>query len=256
MMRGQVTACRKRSNVVSSNASVLIVEDNAIIGNVMAQCLETSQFAVAVVNNGVAMDSLLAARVYNLVVLGLNLPGENGLSICRRLRNCDKGRLSIVMVAAQSDVIDKIVGLEMGADDYITIPFNPGEFLARIRSVLRRKFWLGGLKIADGQRRCHFADWHLNVFTGEVLGPDNAKVVLTEAEKNLLQIFCENPNCVLTRSQLIDMMQGPTAGPFERSIDILVSRLRKRLETIPKLPQLIQTVRSAGYMFSLPVTSV
>jgi two-component system, OmpR family, response regulator len=254
MISGRVAARRRRGNVASGMGSILIVEDDAIIGDRMAQYLEMSQFITAVVDNGVAMDALLDARVFDLIILDLNLPGENGLSICRRLRNRDKGHLPIVIVTAQSDDIDKIVGLEMGADDYVTIPFIPGEFLARVRSVLRRVFWSGGVRIAEGGRRYWFAGWHLDVFTGEALALSGKKVVLTQAETNLLQIFCEHPSCVLTRNQLIDMMHGPTAEPFERSIDILVSRLRKKLEATPKVPQLIQTVRSIGYVFSTPVT--
>lgn len=256
MMRGQVAARRRGDNVVSSVASVVIVEDDAAIGDYIGKYLELSQFAVAVVNNGIAMDALLATQMYDLVVLGLNLPGENGLSICRRLRNRDKGGLPIVIVSGQSDVIDKIVSLEIGADDYITIPFNPDEFLARIRSVLRRTIWSDGGKIAKALRRhYHFASWHLNVCTREIIAGGGTKVVLTEAECNLLRIFCENPGCVLTRSKLIDMMYGPAAGPFERSVDILISRLRKKLETMPRLPQLIRTVRSAGYVFLTRATT-
>lgn len=252
MIRRQ--APTRRNDVGSGIPSILIVEDDAKIGDLIARYLELNQFAVTVVDNGVAMDSQLASREFDLLILDLNLPGENGLSICRRLRNEDKGRLPIVIVTAQSEDVDKIVGLEMGADDYVTKPFNPGEFLARICSVLRRVFRSGGVEVAERLRCYRFAGWRLDVFRREALMPGGSKVLLTEAEKDLLQIFCENPYCVLTRNQLIDMMHGPISGPFERSIDILISRLRKKLEADPKVPQLIQTVRSAGYVFSTVVT--
>ncbi|WP_275938807.1 winged helix-turn-helix domain-containing protein [Methylocystis parvus] len=211
-----------------------------------------NQFAVTVVDNGVAMDSQLAAREFDLLILDLNLPGENGLSICRRLRNEDKGRLPIVIIPPNRRTLIRLSASKW-ARTTTSQNLSIGEFLARICSVLRRVFRSGGVEVAERLRCYRFAGWRLDVFRREALMPCGSKVLLTEAEKDLLQIFCENPHCVLTRTQLIDMMHGPISGPFERSIDILISRLRKKLEADPKVPQLIQTVRSAGYVFSTVV---
>jgi two-component system OmpR family response regulator len=249
MMRGQEVDRRKRDVVPSSIASVLVVEDNRVIGSLMTQYLEMNHFVSTIVNNGVAMDALLEAREFDLIVLNLNLPGEDGLSICRRLGNGGKGRLPIVTIATRPQVVDKIVSLEMGADDCIAIPFNPDEFLARIRAVLRRAFLV---RRRSGVTRCYrFAGWHLDISANEVLAPSGRKISLTEAETNLLRAFCEYARCVLTRNQLLETMHGSIAGPFERSIDVLVSRLRKKLGTGPHL---IQTIRSAGYVLPHSVT--
>jgi two-component system OmpR family response regulator len=164
-------------------------------------------------------------------------------------------RIPIIILTAQSEDIDKILGLELGADDYIVKPFNSRELLARIRAVLRRTE-TPNANVVDGRavRQAYlFSGWRVDVLAREVVAPCGIKVAMTGAEFDLLHALCENPNRVLTREQLINMTHGPTTGPFERSIDVLISRLRQKIEADPKKPSFIQTVRSEGYIFSTHV---
>ncbi len=230
-------------------ASVLLVEDDAEIGELISRYLKANQIDVATASDGAAMDAALAEGAFDLLILDLNLPGEDGLSICRRLRA--EKRLPIIIVTARDEDVDKIVGLEMGADDYLGKPFNPRELLARIRSVLRRA---GGADQPLAARQIYrFSGWRVDILAREVAAPNGSKVAMTGAEFDLLHALCEHPNRVLTRDQLINLTHGPTAGPFERSIDTLISRLRQKIEADVKSPKLIQTVRSEGYMFSTQV---
>lgn len=232
-------------------ASTLLVEDDAEIGALISRYLKANQIDVVAVKDGAAMDAALAERKFDLLILDINLPGEDGLSICRRLRA--EGGLPIIIVTAQGEDVDKIVGLEMGADDYVAKPFNPRELLARIRSVLRR---VGAAETpCSGLRRqvYRFNGWSLDLSARELMSPQGTKIATTGAEFDLLHALCEHPNRVLTRDQLINLTHGPMAGPFERSIDTLISRLRQKIELDPKSPKFIQTVRSEGYMFSTQV---
>jgi two-component system, OmpR family, response regulator len=238
---------------VTEATSILLVEDDAEIGELISRYLGANQFEVSAVRDGAAMDAALAKRRFDMVLLDLNLPGEDGLSICRRLRA--NKNLPIIIVTAQGDDIDKIVGLEMGADDYVAKPFNPRELLARIKSVLRRaSASLEGSDVADKMQIYRFSGWSINISSREVIAPGGAKIAMTGAEFDLLHALCEHPNRVLTRDQLINLTHGPSAGPFERSIDTLISRLRQKIEADAKSPRLIQTVRSEGYMLSAQVT--
>ncbi|MGJ0505931.1 MAG: response regulator [Methylocystis sp.] len=233
--------------------SILLVEDDVEIGELISRYLENNGMSVAWVTTGEAADRKLASDVFDIIILDLNLPGEDGLSICRRVSASRE--LPIIIVTAKGEDVDKIVGLEMGADDYLVKPFNPRELLARIRAVLRRAEPSQGRAVDDSARQTfQFLGWRVNLLAREVVSPSGAKVAMTGAEFDLLHAFCENPNRVLTRDQLINMTHGRTAGPFERSIDVLVSRLRQKLEKDPKNPSMIQTVRSEGYMLTAPVT--
>lgn len=227
---------------------VLLVEDDSEIGELISRYLETHQIDVVLVGDGRAMDAALATRDFDLLILDLNLPGEDGLSICRRLRA--ERDLPIIIVTAQGEDVDRIVGLEMGADDYMVKPFNPRELLARIRSVLRRAHAAPRNGQSAGGRYYLFCGWRVDVMAHQVTAPSGMKVAMTSAEFDLLYALCERPNRVLTRDQLIDLTHGPTAGPFQRSIDVLISRLRQKLEADPKNPKFIQTVRSEGYLFA------
>ncbi|MEL6282421.1 MAG: response regulator transcription factor [Pseudomonadota bacterium] len=194
-----------------------------------------------------AMDAVLARRRPDLIVLDLMLPGEDGLSICRRLRAA--GGPAILMLTAKSDEIDRVVGLEMGADDYLTKPFGPRELLARIRAILRRSrvvakeqpagetLWIDGLKVDLPAR--------------EVIGRNGDPLDLSSAEFDLFATLCEAPGRVLSRDHLLDRVFGRSATPFDRSIDVLVSRLRKKVEETPDRPTLIKTVRNAGYVLAV-----
>jgi two-component system OmpR family response regulator len=196
-------------------------------------------------------DQIKDSRI-DLVVLDVMLPGEDGLSICRRLRAA--GHLPIIMLTAKAEDVDRIVGLEIGADDYLTKPFNPRELLARIRSVLRRSSGNTASHTVGGAV-LQFDGWQLGRHSRQLLNPDGARVPLTGAEFDLLLVFCERPRRVLGRDQLIDLTRRRAANPFERSIDILISRLRQKMEKDPKEPVLFQTIRSGGYMFSPEVRS-
>jgi two-component system OmpR family response regulator len=202
---------------------ILVVEDDTEISKLVSRFLRANDLRVSTVSDGRGMDRALGDGRIDLVVLDVMLPGEDGLSICRRLRAASS--VPVIMLTAKAEEIDRIIGLEIGADDYLTKPFNPRELLARIRAVLRR-----GAAAAAG-----------------------ARVALTGAEFDLLLVLCDRPRRVLSREQLIDLTQGRAAAPFGRSIDVLVSRLRQKLEKIPKDPTLIQTIRSGGYMFSAEV---
>ncbi|PWB90182.1 DNA-binding response regulator [Methylocystis sp. MitZ-2018] len=233
--------------------SILIVEDDAEIGEFISLYLSAHDIQAKVAANAQAMDAAFSAGAYDLLILDLNLPGEDGLSICRRVRS--ERRIPIIILTAQSEDIDKILGLELGADDYIVKPFNSRELLARIRAVLRRTE-TPNANAVDGRavRQSYlFSGWRVDVLAREVVAPCGIKVAMTGAEFDLLHALCENPNRVLTREQLINMTHGPTTGPFERSIDVLISRLRQKIEADPKKPSFIQTVRSEGYIFSTHV---
>lgn len=237
---------------MSARNRVLLVEDDAEIGELISNYLRTNDMEVVVAPNGREMDAALAAGRFDLMLLDLSLPGEDGLSICMRVRGARA--TPIIMVTAKSEDADKIVGLEMGADDYVVKPFNPRELLARIRAVLRRVQAQNRIDGPAPRQTYAFAGWRLDLLSREVVSPTGAKVAMTGAEFDLLHAFCENPERVLTRDQLIHLTHGPTTGPFERSVDVLVSRLRQKIERDPKNPAILLTVRSEGYLFSAPVT--
>jgi two-component system OmpR family response regulator len=231
---------------------ILIVEDDRDIGLLIAKYLKSNEMRVSLAENARAMDRILADTRISLIVLDRMLPGEDGLSICRRLRAGSD--IPIIILTAQSDEIERILGLEMGADDYLGKPFNPRELLARIRAVLRRRD--DALSVATGPRRSYkFAGWSLDGPMRRLYDPQGTRVELTGAEFEMLLVFCERPGRTLSRDQIIDLTQGREASPSERSVDILVSRLRRKLERDPKDPELLQTIRSSGYLFSPEVSS-
>lgn len=237
---------------IMTSPHILIVEDDRDIGQLVARYLRANDMRVSVAEDGRAMDKVLAAARVSLVVLDRMLPGEDGLSICRRLRaNSD---VPIIILTAQADEVERIVGLEMGADDYLGKPFNPRELLARIRAVLRRRDDQHD-RAAPAHKGYRFAGWSLDAATRRLFDPNGTRVDLTGAEFDLLVVFCERPGRALSREQIIDLTQGREAGPTERSVDILISRLRRKLERDPKDPELFQTIRSSGYLFSPEVVA-
>jgi two-component system, OmpR family, response regulator len=235
---------------ISTGARVLLVEDDKEIGALIARYLSSNDMDVSHARDGAEMDAALCSLSFDLIILDLNLPGEDGLSICRRLRV--DHNVPIIMVTARAEDVDKILGLEMGADDYLTKPFNPRELLARIRSILRRA--ASSEPLPSLRQVYRFSGWALDLAARDLTAPDGAKVALTGAEFDLLHALCEHPNRVLSRDHLIGLTHGPTEGPYERSIDTLISRLRQKIEDEAKNPRLIQTVRSEGYLFSTQVT--
>jgi two-component system OmpR family response regulator len=236
---------------MSALPHVLIVDDDAEIRDLLVRYLGRHGFRVDGAADGRAMHRLLKDGRFDLVVLDLMLPGEDGLSLCRRLRA--ETDLPVIMLTAVGEEIDRIVGLEMGADDYLAKPFNPRELLARIRAVLRRS------RIAppvDDSRRpavLTFAGWRLDPARRELHAPDGALVPLTGGEFDLLQALALRPNRVLSRDQLLDLSRDRGAQLFDRSIDVQLSRLRRKIETDPKDPKLIKTVRGGGYVLSAEV---
>jgi len=227
---------------------ILIVEDDREIRDLVSRFLKQNGYRVSVATDGRSMDRMLGSSRIDLVVLDIMLPGEDGLSLCRRLRSTSN--LPIIMLTARGQETDRIVGLEVGADDYVPKPFNPRELLARIRAVLRRTAVFP--KGADEQARhiLRFAGWQLDLGSRRLQSPDGLRVPLTSGEFDLLVAFCQHPGRILTRDQLLDLTHGRVAKAFDRSIDIQVSRLRRKIEADPTDPLLIQTVRTGGYIFT------
>lgn len=231
---------------------ILIVDDDREIRDLTARFLRKHGFRVDDAANGREMDAQLADGKFDLVVLDLMMPGEDGLSICRRLRA--DSAIPVIMLTALGEETDRIVGLEMGADDYLPKPFNPRELLARIKAVLRR----AGTAVDDDPpdtagRALRFAGWTLDLARRELHAPDDALVPLTAGEFDLLVALAERPQRVLSRDQLLDLTRGREAGPFDRSIDVQLSRLRRKIEDDPRNPALIKTVRGGGYMLAADV---
>ena len=226
-------------------ARLLVVDDDAELRTLVTDFLRGSGFAVDAAPNGAAMDAALAKSRYNLVILDQMMPGEDGLSILRRLRG--PGAPAIIMLSAMGEDTDRIVGLEVGADDYLPKPCNPRELLARIRAVLRRRAG-GGEAMTLGKVR-RFGGWTLDIVQRQLARPDVAPVALTDAEFRTLSAFLDRPLRVLTRDQLIEHARGLGSDVFDRAIDVTISRLRKKLA--PDDP--IRTVRNEGYMFTLKV---
>jgi two-component system OmpR family response regulator len=228
---------------------VLVVDDDQEIRDLLGKFLVRHDCRVTTAADGKEMARALADWRIDLVVLDLMLPGDDGLVLCRRLRA--ESDVPVIMLTAMREDIDRIVGLEIGADDYLAKPFNPRELLARIRAVLRRTRTSGRrpAPVADG-RLLRFAGYRLDLSARRFLTPDGHEVDLTAGEFDLLVAFAERPGRVLNRDQLLDLTRGRDAAPFERSIDSQVSRLRRKIENDASRPTLIKTVRSGGYVFT------
>ena len=230
---------------------ILIVDDDAEIRGLLLEYLQKHGYRVATAANGRELRSAVQTARPDLVVLDLMLPGEDGLDLCRDLRT--DSDVPIIMLTARGDETDRIVGLEMGADDYLPKPFSPRELLARIKSVLRRARSLPENLRQEEVASFRFAGWTLDVVTRNLASPEGVVVPLSGMEFRLLRIFLDHPNRVLTRDQLIDLMLSRDANPFDRAIDVQVSRLRHRLGEDAKEPAIIKTVRGQGYVFAAAV---
>jgi len=226
---------------------ILVVDDDAGLRELLQEYLAAQGFQVAAVADGTQMDAYLSQHAVDLLILDLMLPGEDGLSLARRLRT--RSSLPIIMLSARGEDVDRIVGLEVGADDYLAKPFNPRELLARIRALLRRN--------EQGQARSdenkpnirRFGPFGMDV-DARVLHKHDLTIQLTAGEFNLLRIFAERPNRVLGRDTIMDMLKGYERSPFDRSIDVRVTRLRRKIGDDPNAPQFIRTVWGEGYLFS------
>jgi len=230
---------------------LLIVDDDAELRALLNDYLGQAGFRVTAVEDGRQMQRAMESARFDLVILDVMLPGEDGLSLCRKLRAAS--RIPILMLTARGDEVDRIVGLEMGADDYLSKPFNPRELLARVKSILRRAGTLPGGLADEDVRSFHFADWTLDTQTRQLLSPTRVVVDLSGAEYKLLRILLEHPNRVLSRDQILEFTQGREASAFDRAIDVQVGRLRRKLHDDPREPRLIRTVRNEGYVLSVPV---
>ena len=235
---------------------ILVVDDDPQIRSLLKDYLEQHGFRVSTAREGGEMFFFLKKTKINLAVLDIMLPGDDGLVLCKKLREQEEDIL-IIMLSAVGEETDRIVGLEVGADDYVAKPFSPRELLARIKALMRRH--TGPTAEKRKARRLaelpmiKFNDWQLDQNKRRLIAPDEITVPLSAAEYDLLIAFLEHPNRVLTRDQLLDLTKGQEAQPFDRTIDVQVARLRKKIEQDPKSPQILQTVRGGGYQFNADI---
>lgn len=230
------------------NKKLLVVDDDRGLRELLQSYLATQGYEVNAVADGIAMEQYLLQHTVNLVILDLMLPGEDGLSLARKLRA--RGNLPIIMLSARGEDVDRIIGLEVGADDYLAKPFNPRELLARIRAVLRRHEEAQSTVGAEEQAlQYHFGPFQLDLNSRSIL-KNGVDLALTAGEFNLLRIFVEHPNRVLNRDLLMDLMKGYERSPFDRSIDVRVTRLRRKIELDPAAPEYVRTVWGEGYLFT------
>jgi two-component system, OmpR family, response regulator len=234
--------------------NVLVVEDDRETRALIAKYLRNNACNVTTATDGREMARLMTDRRVDVLVLDVMLPGEDGLSLCRKVRA--DSQVPIIMLTARGEDVDRILGLEMGADDYLPKPFNPRELLARINAVLRRQAAAQTVSANNGAIALTFAGWRIDFRLRELRNPAGARVATTSAEFDLLRVFCERPGRVLSRDSLLDLTQGRNAGSFERSIDVLVSRIRRKIEADPQDSTMIKTVRSGGYIFTPEVEAV
>lgn len=230
---------------------ILVVDDHREIRDAVTRFLQKNGMRATSAVDGSDMDQKLSVGRFDLIVLDVMMPGEDGLSICRRLS--DKGDLPIIMLTALGEETERIVGLEIGADDYLPKPFNPRELLARIKAVLRRVQKTETLATTFAGRVVRFASWRLDVDRRILIGDNGEEDRLTNSEFKLLIALIERPRVVLSREQLLDITAGRSAGPFDRTIDNQVSRLRRKIEPDPLRPRIITTVRNGGYSLATDV---
>jgi two-component system OmpR family response regulator len=232
---------------------LLIVDDDAEIRQLLGQFLQEHGFHVTLAKDGKEMFEVFAEHSFELIILDLMLPGDDGLTLCRKLRT--QSNLPIIMLTAAGEEVDRIVGLEIGADDYLSKPFNPRELLARIRAILRRSNSSNSEEATDllTHDTYQFSGWTLDRTARQLLSPEDIEITLSAGEFELLVVLLEHPQQVLSRDQLLDHTKNREAGPFDRSIDIQVSRIRHKIEEDSKKPTLIKTVRGGGYVLSTAV---
>jgi two-component system, OmpR family, response regulator len=240
-----VTAMASASTSSSKN-HILVVEDDPGIADMLVQMISENGHEASVAVSGPEMDVLMGQREFDLVVLDAMLPGEDGFSICRRLRA--SSTMPILMLTALGDDVDRIIGLELGADDYVTKPFNSRELMARIKGLLRRASY--SVAPAAHQRPLTFEGWRIDPVSRQLFDPEGVHVSMTTAEFDILLAFCRNPGRIMNREQLLELTHAGTAGPIERSVDVHVSRIRQKIERNIKEPILIKTIRLGGYLFT------
>ena len=231
---------------------LLVVDDDPEIRSLLRDYLEQNGYRTTTAADGRAMWQVLDHTPVDLVVLDVMMPGDDGLVLCRTLRA--RSEIPIIMLTARGEDMDRIIGLEMGADDYLAKPFNPRELLARVKVILRRSRQTPLNGFPENARAVHFGNWSLDLRARHLQSADGVVVSLSSGEFRLLHVFLEHPNRVLTRDQLLDFCQGRDWDPYDRSIDVQVSRLRRRLGDDAKDPNIIKTVRGEGYLLAAQVT--
>ena len=232
---------------MEASGHILVVDDQQEICELIQQYLSGEGYQVSAANDGQAMRRIMEQASVDLVILDLMLPGEDGLTLARVLR--EKSSVGIIILTGRGDTVDRIIGLEMGADDYLAKPFDLRELLARVKSVLRRASSRSKEK-SSGRAKAQFAGWQLDLTTRELTSPTGTDVRLTTGEFDLLVAFVNNPNQILSRDKLLDLARNREAGPFDRTIDVQVGRLRLKLDEDPENPTMIKTVRGTGYIFT------
>ena len=234
---------------MSDTAHILVVDDQQEICDVVQEYLTGEGYRVSVGHDGTGMRRALGQAHVDLVILDLMLPGEDGLTLARSLRS-ESSNIGIIILTGRGETVDRIIGLEMGADDYLPKPFHLRELLARVKSVLRRVQSRSGETSLPVRSRVRFLGWNLDLSSRELMSPAGEEVRLTTGEFDLLSAFVNNANQVLTRDRLLDLARNREAGPFDRTIDVQVGRLRRKREDDPQNPSLIKTVRGSGYIFT------
>jgi two-component system OmpR family response regulator len=232
---------------MNDTAHIVIVDDQKEICEVVQEYLSGEGYRVSTANDGAEMRRVIAQSPADLVILDLMLPGEDGLTLARALR--EESNVGIIILTGRGETVDRIIGLEMGADDYLPKPFHLRELLARVKTVLRRVRTQSAERPA-ARARARFAGWHLDLSSRELWSPAGQEVRLTTGEFDLLSAFVSNANQVLSRDRLLDLARNREAGPFDRTIDVQVGRLRRKLEDDSQRPTMIKTVRGSGYIFT------
>jgi two-component system, OmpR family, response regulator len=233
---------------MSDNGHILVVDDQQEICDLVQEYLTGEGYRVSAAHDGPGMRRVLSQHQVDLVILDLMLPGEDGLTLARGLRS--ESAIGIIILTGRGETVDRIIGLEMGADDYLPKPFHLRELLARVKSVLRRVQSRTGEGPQPARSHARFAGWNLDLSSRELLSPTGEEIRLTTGEFDLLTAFVNNANQVLSRDRLLDLARNREAGPFDRTIDVQVGRLRRKLEDDPQNPNLIKTVRGSGYIFT------
>jgi len=239
---------------MSATPHILVVDDDPTVRQLLTDYLSERELRVTGVGDGAAMRKQLNESVVDLIVLDLKLPSENGMSIAHKLR--EQSSIPIIILTGNGDDVDRILGLESGVDDYLTKPFNPRELLARIRTILRRAQAHTAAAPSEALRARRFAGWELDLRTRRLTSPLGQRVDLTHAEFGLLSALLEAPERVLSRDRLLEMSHGFDDDVFDRSIDVQVLRLRRKIEPDPRHPQLIRTQRGTGYYLAAKVDSI
>jgi two-component system OmpR family response regulator len=238
---------------MTESTRILLVDDDRELRDLVSRLLERHGYHVTAAKDSREMTAALGRGKVDLLILDVMLPGKDGLQICREIR--EESHVPILMLTAMGEEADRVIGLEMGADDYLAKPFSPRELLARVRALLRRADYMkaSAAPQRNGSRVLRFAGWKLDLGRRRLEAPDGLLVGLTSGEFEMLVAFVEHPQRVLSRDQLLDLTRGRDSSPFDRSIDVQVSRLRRKIEADPKAPSMIVTVRGDGYEFTQAV---